>query len=198
LGEKHFTMTNGTNTLLAFMACFLVLFSCACDPCDGEGAIEIDVADRTAPELYWQIVTRTTTPSGPISSLSIVDDPDYVLTMTSSDIVEITLVGEDNESGMEWLNLQGGFGYTCSTFGAAISLSGIVPGNRVFFNFAEGECALAEAEYPVYIIDGSNLCPNDYPILNSGGYQLRGSGANANIIIRQDYRITVNIANVAI
>ncbi|MFK8163236.1 MAG: hypothetical protein AB8H12_12295 [Lewinella sp.] len=191
-------MTNRTNALFTLLACFLVLFSCACDPCDGEGAIEIDVADSTAPDLYWQIVTRTNTPSGPISSISIVSDPDYVLTMTSSDVVEITLLGEDNESGMSWLNLQGGFGYTCSTFDAAVSLSGIVPGNRVSFNFDDGECALAEAEYPVYIIDGTNLCPSDYPILNSGGYALLGSGANSNVIIRQNFRITVNIANVAI
>ncbi|WP_020571813.1 hypothetical protein [Neolewinella persica] len=192
-------MTNRTNTFLGLLAAFLVFFSCACDPCGGEqGAIEIDFSDRTAPDLYWQIVTRTTTPSGPISAISIVNDSDYSLSMTQNDVVEITLLGEDNESGIEWLNLQGGFGYTCSRPDAAIALSGIVPGNRVFFNFAEGECALAEAEYPVYIIDGSNLCVNDYPNLTSGGYVLTGSGANSNIIIRQDYRITINILNAAI
>ena len=73
-----------------------------------------------------------------------------------------------------------------------------VPGDQVFFDFAEGECALAAAEYPVFIIDGSNLCVPDYPNLTGGGYVLTGSGANANGIIRQDYRITVNIVSVTI
>lgn len=189
-------MTNQSNLLLSFLACFLVLLSCACDPCGGEeGVIEVDPSDMTAPDLYWQIVTRTTTPSGPISSISIVDDSNYSLSMTRNDVVEITLLGEDNESGIQWLNLQGGFGYTCARPGAAIALDGIVPGNRVFFNFDDGECALAEAAYPVFIIDGTNLCVPDYPTLTNGGYVLTGSGANSNVIIRQDYRITVNIVN---
>lgn len=191
-------MTNHSTSLLAVLACFLVLLSCACDPCDGEGAIEIDFNDNTAPDLYWQIVTSTTTPSGPISALTLVTDPDYIHTMTSNDIVEITLFGEDNQSGIEWLNIQGGFGYTCSRSDAAIALSGIVPGNRVFFNFDGSECALAEADYPVFVIDGSNLCVDDYPNLNSGGYELRGSAANSNNIIRQDHRLVVNIVNAAI
>lgn len=190
-------MTKRTNGLFTLLACLLVLLSCACDPCDGVGTIEIDVTDNTAPDLYWQIVTRTTTTSGPISSLIIVTDPSYSLTMTKNDVVEITLLGEDNESGMEWLNLQGAFGYTCSTTGGAIAFDGIVPGDRIFFNFAEGECALAEAEYPVFIIDGTNLCPGNFPDLTSGGYLLTGSGANSNIIIRQDFRLTINIVDVA-
>lgn len=181
------------------MACFLVLLSCACDPCGGEeGAIEIDVSDVTAPELYWQIVTRTTTPSGPISSLSIVTDPSYSLAMTQNDVVEITLMGEDNESGMSWLNIQGAFGYTCSSANEAIAFDGIIPGNRVFFDFAEGECALAQAEYPVFIIDGTNLCTGDYPSLTNGGYLLTGSGGNSNVIIRQDFRLTINVLNITI
>lgn len=192
-------MNKPTSTILSFLAAFLVLFSCACDPCDGEpGAIEIDVSDRTAPDLYWQIVTRTNTPSGPISSLSIITDPNYSMVMTQNDVVEITLMGEDNESGMSWLNIQGAFGYTCSSTGGAIAFDGVIPGNRIFYDFAEGECALAEAEYPVFIIDGSNLCTGDFPTLANGGYEIRGSGANSNIIIRQDYRLTINILNVTI
>jgi len=89
-------MNKQANSLLTILACFLVFLSCACDNCGGEqGAIEIDVSDRTAPDLYWQIVTRTTTPSGPISAINIVNDPDYSLTMDQNDVVEITLLGED-------------------------------------------------------------------------------------------------------
>lgn len=190
-------MKKQANSFLAVMACFLVFLSCACDPCDGEGAIEIDFMDNTAPDLYWQIVTRTMTPSGPISSLQVIDDGNLSITMTPNDVVEITLFGEDNESGIEWLNLQGGFGYTCTQLDAAIALSGLVPGDRNFFDFSDSECALAEAEYPVFIIDGTNLCVPDFPTLTSGGYQLRGSAANSNSIIRQDYIITVNIVSPA-
>lgn len=189
-------MTRHSTSILTTLALFLVLLSCACDPCGGEeGVIEVDVSDNTAPDLYWQIVTSTTTPSGPISAISIVNDPDYSITMNENDIVEITLLGEDNESGVQWLNLQGGFGYTCSRPGAAVSLSGIVPGNRVFFNFDDGECALADAEYPVFIIDGTSLCFEGHPNLNSGGYELLGSGSNSNNIIRQNYRIVVNLVS---
>jgi hypothetical protein len=181
------------------MACFLVLFSCACDPCDGEsGAIEIDFSDRSAPELYWQIVTRTTTPSGPISALSIVTDPNYSMVMTKDDVVEVTLMGEDNESGIQWLNIQGAFGYTCGSPNGAITFDGVIPGNRIFYGFAEGECALAQGEYPVFIIDGTNLCSGGYPDLTNGGYLLTGSGSNSNVIIRQDFRLTINILNVTI
>jgi hypothetical protein len=187
-------MINRTNTLFALLACFLVLFSCACDPCDGEpGAIEIDFSDRTAPDMYWQIVTRTTTPTGPISSLSIVTDPNYSMAMTKNDVVEITLLAEDNESGIKWLNIQGAFGYTCTDANEAIVFDGIIPGNRVFYDFAEGECALAEGEYPVFIIDGTNLCSGNHPDLTNGGYLLTGSSANSNNIIRQDQRLTINI-----
>ncbi|MFT6001203.1 MAG: hypothetical protein ACI81P_003672 [Neolewinella sp.] len=187
-------MTNRTNTLFGLMACFLVLLTCACDPCDGEpGAIEIDFSDRTAPDLYWQIVIRTTTPSGPVSSLNLVTDPNYSFAMTQNDVVEITLMAEDNEGGVKWLNVQGGFGYTCTNTDEALAFDGIVPGNRVFFDFAEGECALAEAEYPVFIIDGTNLCTGNHASLTNGGYLLTGSGANSNDIIRQDQRLTITI-----
>ena len=191
-------MKSNANTFLTLCACFLVLLSCACDPCDGEGVIEVDASDTTAPDLYWQIVTSTTTPSGPISALTLIDDNNLVITMTRDDVVEITLFGEDNQSGIEWLNLQGGFGYTCSRPDAAIALSGLVPGERVFYSFDDGECAFAEGNYPVFIIDGSSLCVEDYPTLTSGGYVLTGSGANSVGLIRQDYRVTVNIVNPAI
>jgi|GEM_PF-1942920 hypothetical protein len=188
---------NPSTSILTTFAFFLVLLSCACDPCGGEqGAIAIDFSDRTAPDLYWQIVTRTNTSSGPISSLSLVTDPDYSMTMTKNDVVEVTLFAEDNESGIKWLDIQGGFGYTCSSAGEAIAFDGIVPGNRVFYDFAEGECALAEGEYPVFIIDGTNLCPGGFPNLLNGGYQLLGSSANSNDFIRQDHTLTINIVNV--
>jgi hypothetical protein len=192
-------MTNPSTSILTTFAFLLVVLSCACDPCDGNpGTIAIDVSDRTAPDLYWQIVTSTTTPSGPISSLILVTDPNYSLTMTPNDVVEVTLMGEDNESGIKWLNLQGGFGYTCSGTGQAIAFDGIIPGNRVFYDFAEGECAVAEGEYPVFIIDGTNLCTGNLPNLLSGGYQLIGSAANSNDFIRQNHTLTINVVNVAI
>ena len=191
-------MKKQTNSFLAVMACFLVFLSCACDPCDGEpGAIAIDVADRTAPELYWQVVTRTSTPSGPISSLTLLTDPSASVAMTHNDVVEITLFAEDNESGVKWVDLQGGFGYICGNANGAVALDGIIEGDRVFYDFAGGECAIAEAEYPVFIIDGSNLCFPAFPNLSSGGYELLGSSANSNDFIRQNFRLLVNIVTPA-
>ncbi|TXF85995.1 hypothetical protein FUA23_19865 [Neolewinella aurantiaca] len=186
-------MTNRSTFILATFGFLLVLLSCACDPCDDPGTIEIDYSDRSAPDLYWQIVTRTTTPSGPISAITLVSDPNSSIGITSNDVVEVTLFGEDNQSGMKWLNLQGGFGYLCSAADGAIALDGIIPGNRIFFDLAEGECAVAEAEYPVFVVDGSSLCPGNFPGLSNGGYELLGSGANSNDYIRQNFRLLINI-----
>jgi len=192
-------MSTSTNPVLATFAVFLVLLSCACDPCDDQsGTIEIDPADRTAPDLYWQVTTLTNTPDGPISALRLITDPNTNITMTPNDFVEVTLFAEDNESGVKRMNVQGGFGYTCARPDGAIALSGIIPGdNPAFFNLAEGVCGFAEAAYPSFIIDGANLCVPDHPNLVSGGYQFLGSALNNNDLIRQNFQLTVTIVSPA-
>lgn len=186
-------MNKPTNSILFLLAAFLVLFSCACDPCDGEpGAIEINPSDRSAPELYWEVVYFTETPDGPISAISIFTEPVLTLSMTANDIVTVTLKAEDNQSGIEWMDIQGGFGYFCNQPGAAIALDGIIPGNRVYYDLDEGDCALAEGTYPAFEIDGPMLCTGAYPTLSSGGYQFNGSAANANGLTSQN-QLTINV-----
>lgn len=193
-----YTMNNRINTFFTLMACFLVLLSCACDPCDGEpGAIEIDGTDRSAPELYWQIVTLTTTPDGPISSLFIVTEPDFTYVVTKNDVVTVTLFAEDNQSGVKWMDIQGGFGYTCGNANGAIIFDGIIPGNQVFYDLDGGDCALAEGEYPEFTIDGTNLCTGTFPVLTSGGYELNGAASNSNGLVSAN-RLTINVLNVTI
>lgn len=186
-------MNKPINSVLSLLAAFLVLFSCACDPCDGEpGAIEIDPSDRSVPELYWEVVYFTETPDGPISAISIFTEPVLTLPMTTSDIVTVTLKAEDNQSGIEWMDIQGGFGYSCSQPGGTIVFDGIIPGNRVYYDFAEGNCALAEGEYPAFEIDGPMLCTGTYPTLSNGGYQLNGSATNGNGLFQQN-QLTINV-----
>jgi len=68
-----------------------------------------------------------------------------------------------------------------------------VPGNRVSFDPSDAECALAEAGYPVFLIDGTNLCFPAFPNLAEEGYLLTGSAANSIGLTRRNYRITVTI-----
>lgn len=186
-------MIKQSTSFLTVLACFLVLLSCACDPCDDDpGTIEIDRADRSAPEMYWQIVRQSMTPSGPISSLSLIHSLDETINVGGGEYVEITLMAADPQSGISTMDIIGGFGYTCSNPNQAIIFDGVIPVNPVSYDLNEGVCAFEEAAYPVFIIDGPNLCPGNFPDVVSGGYEINGFASNANGLEAQN-RLVVNV-----
>jgi len=193
VGQKDNTMKTNANILLSFLGAFLVLLSCACDPCeDNPGTVRVDTNDGSAPVLVWQVTTFANTPSGPISSLELIFGTDETISMNTNERMEVRLVGEDTESGITWLDIQGGFGYTCANPGQAVVFDGIIPGDRLFFPLAESVCATVEAAYPDFIIDATSLCSGNFPNLSNGGYQFNGSGSNGNDILSLS-TLTVNI-----
>ena len=186
-------MKSYSHSLLSLLGAFLVLLSCACDPCeDIPGTVRVDSNDVTGPVITWQVVTFANTPSGPISSLQLITDLDATISINTNERAEIRLMAEDAESGVTWLDIQGGFGYTCNNPMQAIVFDGIIPGDRLFFPLAESVCATVEASYPDFIIDATSLCSGNFPNLSNGGYQFNGSASNANDILSLS-TLTVNI-----
>lgn len=177
-------MKSYSNSILSLLGAFLVLLSCACDPCeDIPGTVRVDTNDVTAPVIIWQVVTFANTPSGPISSLQLITDLNETITINTNERAEIRLMAEDDESGVTWLDVQGGFGYQCANASQAVIFDGVIPGDRLFFPLAESVCATVEASYPDFIIDATSLCSGTYPNLSNGGYQFNGSASNGNDIL---------------
>ncbi|MTB49949.1 hypothetical protein [Lewinella sp. W8] len=168
-----------TNTkVFSLLGAFLVFLSMACDPCDDPGVVEIDFSDTSFPEVYWQVTTTSVTPGGIASSISLITTPGQTISMATNETVELELIGTDNQSGIKWMDIEGGFGYTCQQGNQAFAFSGIVPGNKIFYGQAETECGTAEANYPVFLIDGSSFCNSPGQSLTEGGYSLLGSANN--------------------
>ncbi len=171
-------MCNNLKKLLYLLGAFLVLLSTACDPCDDPGTIEIDPSDRSFPELAWEITTRSMTPSGPASSIRFETGDEVSITMTTAEEVDIRLLATDNESGIEWVDLEGGFGITCNNPTGAIAYSGTIPGGPISYALSEMECGTAEGDYTVFTIDGTTLCTTEFPALSQGNYIFMGSASN--------------------
>lgn len=169
-----------SSRLFSLIGCLLILLSTACDPCDDPGTTEIDRQDNTPPILTWEVTVLSQTPSGPASSIALLSDAQNDVTIAADEELTLRLLAEDPQSGIQWIDLQGGFGYICNSGNGAIALDGIVPGDPVQFNHAEDCCAQVEGAYPAFTIVAADLCPETFPTLTSGGYAFDGTAENGN------------------
>ena len=112
--------------------------------------------------------------------------------MSTNEEVDIRLTATDNESGIEWMDLEGGFGITCNHPDCAIAYSGLIPGDTVFYSLSEMECGVDQGDYPTFTIDGTTLCTSEFPALTQGNYIFLGSASNTVELIKGS-ELSVNV-----
>ncbi len=159
-------------SLLLFVSSLLTVFSC--DPaalCE-EGFVSPSSSDTSPPQMEWWVTDFVMTPSGPISSLTIYADGDEVHIGPESEVV-VQLVVRDEESGIAFVGLQGGFSWTCmQSSGSLFIVDGIIPEQIQRFDISP--CAPMEGEIAVELIQAD--CGAD--VLVSAVYGLSGSATN--------------------
>lgn len=99
--------------------------------------------------------------------------------MSPNTEMTITLKATDPESGINEMDVTGGFGYFCSVAGGGntIALDGVFPGNPITFT-SNATCATESGSFTDIVIDGPNLCTGMFSELGSGGYGLTGYAEN--------------------
>lgn len=178
---------------LFVLAAFVVLLSAACDPDNcPDGLIPIDPDDNTAPDVYWQINSVTMTPSGPASSLTLLNEFENTYEMSVNELVTVFLVAEDNESGVRTIDITGNFGFTCEQAGGNIFIAdGVFPGNPINFT-SSNTCGTPEGAYQATIIDASDFCSGNGESFLGAVYGFDGIAENN----ASDLRLTRLVVNV--
>lgn len=178
---------------LFVLAAFIVLLSASCDPDDcPDGFIGIDPADASGADVHWRITSFVSTPSGPTSSIVILDEFENTYTVGENELVTVFLVATDNESGIRTIDVTGGFGFSCEEDNGSIILgSGVFPSNPFSFG-GSMTCGAPEAAYQVTEFTGSDFCAGPDRTFRGATYGLDGIAEN-NVDILSLTRLTINV-----
>lgn len=183
-----------THSFALFLLAMLVVFlSASCDPDDcPDGFISINPSDTSGAEMEWRITSFVNTPTGPASSIVILDDVENTYTVGENELVTVFLIATDNQSGIRSINVTGGFGFSCQEDDESIVLgSGTFPGNPFTYG-GSMTCGAAEGAYQVTEFTGSEFCSGIDLTFRSASFAFEGIAEN-NVDIFSLTRLTINV-----
>jgi hypothetical protein len=159
--------------LLAAMS-FLVL---SCDPCP-EGFVKVSEDTETYPELSWtvEIGSRANTSIG--TALTLYTDPTTTITLSGNDTAWIKFEARDAVNGIKSIDVEGGYGITCSSDTTAISANGIFPPAPETNTLSDGCGPVSHTFAQEFIITATGQCGSENPNLTSAAWELRGQATN--------------------
>jgi hypothetical protein len=165
------------NLSLAFALILSVLFFPSCDPCQ-DGHVRAKLDQESYPVLGWTVETGSRFTPGIGTAIAYYTDSLTELNISGIDTIRVRFDASDNVSGIKMVDVEGGFGFTCSSDTSAIVFDGIYPSAPEEFALSSN-CAPASHTFSTeFLITPGDFCSGANPNLLNGGWQLRGSAEN--------------------
>ena len=149
----------------------LPIFFSSCD-CEEPGTVAVTEDDDSFPIITWEVATAATDSEGRmISALTFYAEDENTIPVGINERVTVTLKAMDEQSGIKYIELKGGFGFTCinTTTSTANIYDGIIPTDSKDLSPVSG-CAKVEATLDPIVLS-FDICESPYTF-SSGSYAL--------------------------
>ena len=159
--------------ILSFGAVIIALLFSACH-CTDPGMVAPNEADESFPVGSWVVTSASSDENGNlISSLTTYSEEINNISVNINNKITVSLMARDEQSGIKHLEMQGGFGYTCSDLSGTASnvFDGIIPLTSKDLALESG-CAKTEAYLDAVELI-SETCELPF-VLTEGGYSFTG------------------------